>query len=340
MSVEKSDQVIFLISNKGEATLAKRRVRSFALDLGFADDLAEKLAIVVAELASNLLKHVGEGHLLVSRLREGEQFGIEIESVDQGPGLSALGDSFADGFSTAGTLGNGLGSINRIMDDLEMLPGHHKGLRIIARKWIHRPGKTAGLVCPFDIGVASRPHPKMSVNGDNFLVRSGPDFSFACVIDGVGHGQFAFKAAISARNYLEGHFHKPMTQLFQGAARACASTRGAVMAALTLDWRTHRISFASVGNIEIRVKGPKSYSFIHRRGVVGSRMPPFKPQEEVWEPGTLMVLFSDGIRTSWTWDEFADLYNEPSSKIASAMLNKLARDNDDATVMVIKDKKS
>ena len=49
-----------------------------------------------------------------------------------------------------------------------------------------------------------------------------------------------------------------------------------------------------------------------------------------------MVMHSDGLRTHWGWGEFPNLLRQSASAAAEELLRKLARDQDDATVLVIR----
>ncbi len=57
----------------------------------------------------------------------------------------------------------------------------------------------------------------------------------------------------TARQYVESHYDLPLPAIFRGVGRACRATRGVVMALARFDWDQGRLSFASVGNIEVRV---------------------------------------------------------------------------------------
>ena len=92
----------------------RRAVLALAGRLGFDETAAAQAAIVVTEAANNLVKHAQEG-VMVLRPRESTRgTGIEVLALDKGPGMADLGRCLADGFSTAGTPGNGLGAIVRL----------------------------------------------------------------------------------------------------------------------------------------------------------------------------------------------------------------------------------
>jgi serine/threonine-protein kinase RsbT len=61
--------------------------------------------------------------------------GLELEFVDQGPGITDLPRVLAGGFSTSKSLGLGLSGTRRLVDefDIDTVPGH--GTKIVIRKW-------------------------------------------------------------------------------------------------------------------------------------------------------------------------------------------------------------
>src|SRR5580693_5924934 len=73
----------------------------------------EMIALVATELATNILKHGNGGEILVGTFGEGAESGIELIALDKGGGISNVAASMADGYSTAGTAGKGLGAVMR-----------------------------------------------------------------------------------------------------------------------------------------------------------------------------------------------------------------------------------
>ena len=73
--------------------------------------------------------------MLLRITRDGDRPGIELVTIDAGPGLRDTGAALRDGHSTSGTLGIGLGAISRLADfcDLYSVPGH--GTALVARFW-------------------------------------------------------------------------------------------------------------------------------------------------------------------------------------------------------------
>jgi anti-sigma regulatory factor (Ser/Thr protein kinase) len=113
----------------------RRSAEHLAVELGMPERRIADLAIVAAEAAGNLVKHADEGQLLVRPVRAAGQAGVELIAIDSGPGMPDVTRSVGDGYSTAGTLGIGLGAILRqaSWSDLHSVPG--KGTVLAIQVW-------------------------------------------------------------------------------------------------------------------------------------------------------------------------------------------------------------
>jgi serine/threonine-protein kinase RsbT len=94
------------------------------------------IATAVSELVRNIIKYAGSGEIRLRRVKKMGARGIEIEALDNGPGIADCEAAMQDHYSSSGTLGLGLPAVKRMMDDfsLESTPG--EGTRVTARKWI------------------------------------------------------------------------------------------------------------------------------------------------------------------------------------------------------------
>jgi anti-sigma regulatory factor (Ser/Thr protein kinase)/serine/threonine protein phosphatase PrpC len=323
------------IENPADTQRAAQCARELAVSIGFSPLESEQLAIATTELASNLVKHAGGGSIQLTTAHAGGRTGICIESQDTGPGIADIEQALTDGYSTAGSLGLGLGAVNRLMDDLELRSVDTSGAHIVCHRWLRSdPGLTPAPWVEF--GAATRALRNQRENGDAFLVRQWAGNALAAVIDGLGHGQFAQRAALTARRYIDQHFDRPLVDLFRGAARACQATRGVVMALARFDDRARTsLTVASLGNINVRVFGAETpTTILARRGVVG--LGSVAPLTTVcpWTPGSILIMHSDGLHSRWNWQEFSDLAQQPAQRIAERLLSRLAKPEDDATVLV------
>jgi len=328
-------QKIVTVAYPGDVYPAQTAVREIAAQIGFEPGACEEIVLVVTELATNLIRHAGGGNLILAPVLENGRSGIQIESHDNGPGLMSVDTIFADGYSTASGPGYGLGTVNRLMDELDLAAGgaQREGAHISCRRWVR---EFANPVKAFSIGVASRQHPLMPVNGDSFVVKQWEQSALVAVIDGLGHGQEAHQAAEIARQYVEGHFTSSLASIFLGVSRACVASRGVVMGVARFDRPLSKLTFASLGNVEGRVfNSSQPVTLQVKRGILGHTHKLPIVNEQRWDPESVFVLYSDGLSSRWQWSDF-NFDNESSSRIAQELLLKHGRKEDDATVIVVK----
>jgi anti-sigma regulatory factor (Ser/Thr protein kinase) len=327
----------FLIADALACGSVQESARRMALTLGFPAAAAEEIALAVAELASNLVKHAGRGTLILRPLLGSSRKGMEVETLDEGPGIPDVEGSFADGYSTAGTLGYGLGTVNRLMDQVDIRSTPGSGTHIACRRWI-REDPSPGYESLWDVGVYTRPRRLAPENGDAFVVKHWGSELLIGLIDGLGHGAEAQKAALAAQQYVQSHNSQPLDRIFAGVGRACKATRGVVMA-LARFKSSDLLSFASIGNIEARVwSGAERLPLLAKRGILGTLETRVHVHEFPWRPGWLLVLHSDGLRTHWQWDDFPGIDKDPAQIAASKLMRALAGENDDATVLAVRGK--
>jgi anti-sigma regulatory factor (Ser/Thr protein kinase)/serine/threonine protein phosphatase PrpC len=326
----------FRVSHPASVGQARRAASQTCASLGFSPEESEQIGLVVTELATNLIKHAQGGTLTLTPLSTGDRIGVEIESCDNGPGIADIQSAIADRFSTTGTLGTGLGAVNRLMDELEVESPAGQGTRVVCRKWL-RQHRLSPRHCPLDIGVATRPFRSGQANGDAFVIKHWEESALVGVIDGLGHGHFAHLAARAARNFVEGHYDLGLEQIFQGVDRACHATRGVVMALARFDWGQDKLLFASVGNIEAKIfPSPGEFSFRTLRGVIGFNAPKPVVTEHCWSLDHALVMHSDGLESRWGQEACSGLAHRSASELASDLLNNLSKEHDDATVLVVK----
>jgi anti-sigma regulatory factor (Ser/Thr protein kinase)/serine/threonine protein phosphatase PrpC len=330
--------VLIAVVHDSDVNGACQRAQAMALAIGFDETAGAEVALAVRELGANLLKHTKGGTLTLTPLVDGRRVGMRVISQDRGPGIADVEQALRDGISTAGGLGYGLGAVNRLMDEFDIVSeaGTSGGTRIACRRWL-RADVYRTMPGPLTFGAASRPHPRMTENGDAFVIKYWGEGALVAVIDGLGHGPFAQRAAQTARQYVESHVDQPLDLIFRGVARACRATRGVVMALARFDWGGTRLTFASIGNIEVRVFGSvEPMNFAVRRGIVGINAPNPLVTQHRWQPNHLLVLHSDGLTTRWRWEDFRDVRRASASVMARRLLQALAKDDDDATVLVVK----
>src|SRR5262249_3419589 len=121
----------FAIQGRSDVVVAGSQGRRFAVRHGFDVKRATEIAIVVSELASNVVKHGVKGEIrLLWDPETPPQGEIAVEAHDVGPPIHALQLAMPDGYDARGPidpalilrrggLGTGLGAVARLADRLE-----------------------------------------------------------------------------------------------------------------------------------------------------------------------------------------------------------------------------
>ncbi|MEE9913920.1 MAG: anti-sigma regulatory factor [Deltaproteobacteria bacterium] len=134
--MESNDEKRILMAESWDKEQAIIETRDFAAGVGFNKTDQMLIATAASELSSNILRYAGKGELLLKVVRKVGRIGIEMIAVDQGKGIADIEKALQDHYSTTqGSLGLGLPSVRRIMDDFEIESSPVKGTRILARKW-------------------------------------------------------------------------------------------------------------------------------------------------------------------------------------------------------------
>jgi anti-sigma regulatory factor (Ser/Thr protein kinase) len=305
---------------------------AMASRLQFPAARADEVALAVTEAASNLHKHAQQGSLLLCVNRDAEVPGIELVTIDAGPGVRDVSAAMRDGHSTAGTLGIGLGAIRRLADfsDLYSRPGH--GTALIARFWpaAGLPGmpaiRCAGLI---------RPITGEAECGDAFGVVQRDGVITAVFCDGLGHGPLAAAASAQA---LAAVLDEPASEpaaLLERAHRRMTGTRGGAVAVVQVAGPVAR--FAGLGNVAGFVLSAGSRkSMLSVPGIAGYQARAFRQFDYEVPPGAAVILHSDGISSRWEVAAVPDVETRDPLLIAAVLLAEAGIHRDDAGVVVLK----
>ena len=143
-----------------------------------------KAAIIVTELATNLVRYATGGEILLAEVFErepgdGNYVVPGIVALDRGPGIADLARCLEDGFSTGGTPGTGLGAARRFVVRIRYLFGAARqpsGTVVFARVGTR---STFGSARPeFKWGVVARPALHEEVCGDCWRIAEKPGWRF------------------------------------------------------------------------------------------------------------------------------------------------------------------
>jgi anti-sigma regulatory factor (Ser/Thr protein kinase) len=324
---------VFVPEDGALAAEARRVATRVAERSGLDEAAAGKVALVVTEAATNLVKHGGGGELLIGATADEE---VAVVALDRGPGMANLAACLRDGFSTSGTAGTGLGAIARQASrfDIHSMPGVGTAVLAAVRNPRHRVPEPA-----FDAGGVSVPAPGETVCGDAWVSAPVVDGFKVMVVDGLGHGALASEAAQLAVAAFRPAVGRPVDQIIDAVHGALRSTRGAAVGVAAVDTRRRVVTFAGVGNIQASIvaDGPVR-SMVSHGGIAGQGKPRVQVFSYPWPAGAMLVMASDGITSHWTVDTYPGLRQRDPLLIASVLYRDFVRGRDDATVVVARER--
>jgi len=318
------------VEDPSAAAACRRAAMALAGRLDFPGARADQLALAVTEAATNLHKHASQGSMLLRIARDDGRPGIEMVTIDAGPGFRDAGAVLRDGYSTSGTLGIGLGAIGRLADfsDLYSAPG--QGTALVARFWpaprTSRVVAYAGLV---------RPITGETECGDIFGAAKTGSGLTGVLCDGLGHGPLAARAALEAvAAVMEDPSAEPAA-LVERAHRRMAHTRGGAIGVVQADGTAVR--FAGLGNIAATILADGSRKgMVSVPGIAGHQARSIRQFEYTADDDAALILYSDGISGRWDAGSLPGLNARDPLVVAAVLLAAAGTRRDDAGVLVLR----
>lgn len=329
----------YRIEDRSYFNIIKKDVVKAAEALGFSAGKIGKLQIIIAEMASNLLKFGARNReLLWKPFNVAGIAGIEILTLDKGPGINSVSQAMEDGFSTSGTAGEGLGAIQRQSDFFELYSQAGHGTVALARMFVNSEKGLAAQ--PFNFAALAVASPNETLCGDGYIIEYKPEAQTfnILVVDGLGHGPGAYEASMAA---IEAYIQLPKespSQVLKEIHQQIKKTRGAVGMALKFNFKEEVLSYCGVGNIAgktISYNNIKNlYSF---NGIVGHVMSGrIHDQEIPWHKGNLLLIHSDGLNSRWNTNQYERIHKYDLSILAACLYRDHKRGNDDTTIIISK----
>lgn len=328
---EPTGDVWMHVEDDASVPAVRRRATELATIAGFDENRVAQVGIAATELASNIVKHAGEGSVVLRRIEAETTTGVELITIDSGPGRRNIHAMVADGTTTAGTLGIGLGTVKRMAGTLHLysVPGH--GTVVSAALWPSREQPAAvpvsGLV---------RPLRGQEVSGDAIAHRAFDGGHLVMVADGLGHGPLAAVASTRAAEVFHESAGVAPGELIRRMHGALSGTRGAAVAVVRLDEATRTLVHAGVGNISGRLLGEhQSRGMASQPGIVGHNLPRVRELQQAVDSSQTLVLHSDGLTEKWKLDHLPDVLGKGPTVLAAAVLREAAIHRDDAGILAL-----
>ncbi len=317
----------------------RRQASAAAVTAGVSESDVGRVALVATEIASNVVKHAGEGgRVLVRRISDAGAPGVEILSLDRGRGINSMTAAVRDGYSTAGTAGTGLGATSRLADVFDLYSRVSGGtvvlagvLRGAARGAVSAlTGARVAAVCVTWLGEQA--------SGDAWTVREEADGrTFLLVVDGLGHGPMAEEAAHAAVRVFREAAASGAAQIVERLREGLRPTRGAAVAVAWIDFGRELVRYAGVGNVAARIFAAGACrSLVSHHGTAGREARRIQEFSYPFPRGATLVMSFDGLASSWGLDAYPGLLGHHPATIAGTLFREFARSTDDATVVVLR----
>ncbi|MGA7521268.1 MAG: SpoIIE family protein phosphatase [Acidobacteriaceae bacterium] len=314
-------------SSVGEA---RRRSQLIAQRLGFDETRSGELTLLATESSRNVLVHGGGGQLVISAMQSEGCRVARILAMDQGGGIANIAQAMTDGYSTAGTMGEGMGAMKRMATALEVFTGRHGTIVLLEVGEAPKPH-------PLHIAGLAVPYPGERFCGDAWAFHDTPERMMVLLVDGLGHGRDAAEAAGEAIATFRKRQELAPAEILGYLHDALKKTRGAVAAVAEIRPGKGTLTYAGVGNISASViSASASRSLVSHNGTLGMVTSRIQEFQSPWTADAILVLHSDGLHSKWDLSSYAGLMARHPAIIGAALLRDFRRQRDDASVVVVK----
>jgi phosphoserine phosphatase RsbX len=172
--------------------------------------------------------------------------------------------------------------------------------------------------------------------GDAGVIEAREGERFLALVDALGHGRSAHEVAIRAVEHLKRNCHEDLVALLAGLHECLKGSGGAVAACCRLQLATGELRCAGMGNITVRVLGPRAARFVLRDGILGHMISSPREETSALLPGDVLILHSDGIQEHFAAWECDALLTNAVETIAAGLVCRYGKRNDDASCIVLR----
>jgi anti-sigma regulatory factor (Ser/Thr protein kinase) len=328
------------IEERSYVAYIKREIHSKVSRAAFSEQRAGEIDIIVSELSSNLIKHVGSGELLyrIENITDTDSV-FEIISIDRGPGIADTARMLKDGVSTTSTLGHGLGAINRLSTIAQFysIPGWGTIVYSMVRT-DDEAKRTKTKTIDLDVHALCINKPRETVCGDGYRVKKTGSDTIIFFGDGLGHGERAKEAVDCAGDFFFENQDTDPVVILKEMHEKVRKTRGLVATIAVCDLKNNQWKICGVGNILTRMyTGVQYKNYMSYNGTVGLNLPN-SMNASVFdvERNQHLIMCSDGIQTRWDLSRFTGIFKYDTTVLAAAIFKDFTRGNDDSSVLVAK----
>jgi anti-sigma regulatory factor (Ser/Thr protein kinase) len=329
--------ISFNANDRSYLAIVKKEIHQLAVQTGFEQRKINEIDIIVSELGSNLIKHASGGEILAGILPAAEGVGLELISIDNGPGIPDPVTMMKDDVSTTQTLGIGLGSIRRLSDHFEIYSQKDWGTILLSRIYLESAPKKNDRTPHLSLRSLVISKPGELVSGDGCYSFTGENGTVKLLVaDGLGHGAEANRAVREAIAAFKAFDSDSPAEILRHLHSALKKTRGVVATVVLVDPVQKTWKLCGIGNISTRLSGfqqPKGY--LSYNGIIGHNIPHTLNDQEVSQSEyQQIILCSDGIKSRWEHAKLPDLHKQDLIVQAAALYKDFARKTDDMSIII------
>lgn len=328
------------IVDDSSQVLLRSKLRAVSRRMGFADAVRERIELVCGEIITNQLKYAGRRGLVQIWEQGNSEFSaLDLFALDYGPGIPNLPAALRDGYTTSGTMGKGLGAIQRLSAESEFYtlpqglssesPWH--GMAVWARFYVGDKPPPRRFQCGYFV----RAYQDDVYNGDCICVLPGEHNVKWVHADGLGHGKEAAEGLIGADKVLD--TVTPLDGTLQNLSRRLRGGRGAVAMACEIDFNARKMRICGVGDMgAFLICNGERRVLNFSPGVLGHEHRSFETTELPFPQQALLITASDGLRRTWGLSTYPGLWRLHPQLIALLLGNITTRNNDDKSILVMR----
>lgn len=329
------------ISGESSVYLLRSRLRAVSRRMDFPDSKREHMELVCNEIVTNQNKYADGRGLVQLWEQTGPIPEIHIFALDRGPGIANLPAALSDGFTSGGTLGKGLGTIQRVSDQCDFYtlpdgvspasPWH--GLAVWA---CFRAAKSEQPRRTYQSGVYLRAYHDSVHNGDHTCIDSEESQRIRWIhLDGLGHGEEAAQTVRDTCHAWDSELStaESLTRL----SKLLQGSRGAVAISCSVDFDSGSGEVSGVGDMSAWLIGNSSRRSLNfAPGILGHSHRHFESIRFEMPRHGLLLTASDGIRKSWEIGTFPGLWRTHPQLIAFFLGEVIGRNNDDRSIIALR----
>lgn len=186
-----------------------------------------------------------------------------------------------------------------------------------------------------DLSIVQKCKVGETVCGDSYLTIETEEHLILTIVDGLGSGTQAKKAADKAVQCFLQHQHLEVKEMMLLCNKELLHTRGAVAGIAKLDFSTSQMTFAGIGNIHFLLcpAEDKTIRPLSKPGYLSGRPIQVIQQQFYYPVGTPFMMYSDGLDIKQTLEHKIRASN--NLQIWSAQLmEQLGGSQDDLTFIL------